>query len=173
MTSRASSTDDLQRPTRPVVPSLMGAMSLVNAWLRDHQYDILRDGDGQAWDLKVEVEERPDPNATKGGVCRVRVLLSTKVSAGELVQTKVLSPKTSPSDARLLRMIDEETVTLAMKPRTTMAASEDEARLWLADALPKLKAELAGKSLIAVKRDLIGRWIDERGRFGAEAALDP
>ena len=156
-----------KRPSRPVVATLAGALAAIDAWLEENQYDSLRDGDGHRWQLKTEATVTPVPGEPQQRGWRVQLRLSTTATAAQLTGTGVLD---AAADARLLGLIGDAAVPLTMKPRAFDAPNEDEARLKLAAELPPLKAELAAKSLISIKRELVGRWVDERGRFGAESS---
>lgn len=158
--------DSGKRASRPAVSSLTGALAAVDAWLRENQYDEMRDGDGQVWRLETKVTQIPDKSDASGLLWQIQLKLSTAMSAEDLVRTHTLDATT---DARLLALIADELVPLSVKPQTHVAPNEDEAKLILAESLPKLKADLVAKSLISVKRELVGRWIDGRGRFAPES----
>lgn len=157
--------DGGHRPTRPAVPSLTGALAAFDAWVRDNRYEALKDGDGQVWNLKTEVTHIPDHNDSRKILWQIQLKLTATMTADDLVRTHALDPA---KDARLLGLVADHEVPMAMRPQTHLVPNEDEAKLLLAEALPKLKAELEGKSLISVKRDLVGRWVDARGRFAHE-----
>lgn len=155
--------DPSRRPSRPAVASLASALAAVERWLSENRYDSVRDGDGLDWRLALEVTHIPAPGDANKVLWQVRLDLAVDVGYAELVRSGVLDAK---KDARLLELVGEEMVPLRMKPRLVTAPSEEELRLMFAEAVPKLRAEIAGKSLISIKRELIGRWIDQRGRFG-------
>jgi hypothetical protein len=159
------SMDPDKLPKRPVVRSLMGAITEVKTWLRENQLDQVRDGEGLVWTLEVKAAQVDDPQDPRKVLWQLRIALTTQVDAATLVKTGLLSPA---KDDRLLALLGDGTVDLAMKPLIYKAPSEDAAKALLADVLPQLKASFLRSSLAEVKRHLIGRWVDEQGRFGAQ-----
>lgn len=157
--------DDGQRPTRPAVSSLTGALAAIDAWVRDNRFDHLQDGDGQVWTLKTEVTQIPDHTDSRKLLWQIQLKLSASMTAADLIRTHALD---AVKDARLLSLVADEPVPMAMRPQVHLVPTEDEAKLLLAETLPKLKADFEGKSLISVKRELVGRWVDARGRFAQE-----
>jgi hypothetical protein len=165
----SNSTDPEKPPKRPVVGSLAGALNELDNWLKENQYESLSDADGLAWKLDLKVSQAPVKGDPKGLVWRVRIGLRRELDAEDLLAAGILK---LPEDERLLGLIGDEIVPLAMKPALHEVPGELEARRLVADELPRLKATLAKKSLIDIKRSLIGRWVDERSRFGgAEKSL--
>jgi hypothetical protein len=53
-----------------------------------------------------------------------------------------------------------------MKPLVYTVATEEAAKALIVDVLPQLKASFIKNPLTEVKRQLIGRWIDQRCLFG-------
>lgn len=157
--------DGGQRPTRPAVPSQTGALAAIEAWVRENRFDEVCDADGQRWSLKTEVTQVPDQADSRKLLWQIQLKLTTTMSGADLVRTHALD---AAKDARLLALVGDELVAMSMRPQTHLALNEDEAKLLLAESLPKLKGELAAKSLLPVKRELVGRWIDGRGRFDQE-----
>jgi hypothetical protein len=151
-------------PKRPVVSSLAGALTEVRTWLVENQLDQIRDGEGLVWDLAVKVTQVPDPSDPRRVLWQVRIALSSKVDAAALIKSGLLDPV---KDARLLGLLGDAVVDMAMKPLIYRVAAEEAARALVADVLPKLKASFFKSSLAEVKRKLVGRWVDERGHFGA------
>lgn len=150
-------------PKRPVISSLTGAITEVRRWLKENQFDQVRDGDGLPWDLSVKTHQEPDPRNPKGLIWELRLCLEAKVSGPRLVETATFD---RVKDARLVEMIGSDIIELKMKPLVYKAASEDAAKAMLVEMLPKLKASFARSSLSEVKRSLVGRFIDDRCRFG-------
>jgi hypothetical protein len=150
---------------RPAVPSLTGALAAIDAWVREHRFDELHDADGQVWHLQTDVTQIPDKADARKLLWQIQLRLSAAVTAADLIRTHTLHPR---DDARLLGLVADSEVPLTVRPQTHVVSSEDEAKLLLSEALPRLKSELESKSLVAVKRELVGRWIDARGRFALE-----
>lgn len=158
-------TDSDKPPKRPVITSLAGALTEVRHWLRENQLDQVRDGDGLPWELAVKVTQVPDPASPKGLLWQLRLLIKTRAQISRLVETGTLD---AAKDARLIEMIASDSVDLAMRPLTYHAPNEEAARALLVEVLPKLKASFARSSLAEVKRSLVGRYVDEGCRFGAQ-----
>lgn len=161
-----STTGSDKPPKRPVITSLAGALTEVRHWLTENQLNEVRDGDGLAWDLAVKVVQVPDPANPKGLLWQVRLMLKTQAEVAQLLETGTLD---AVKDARLIEMIASKSIDLAMRPLTYHVASEEAARSLLVDVLPKLKASFARNSLAEVKRNLVGRYVDEGCRFGARS----
>lgn len=155
--------DPEKPPRRPVITSLAGALGEIKNWLVENQLDQVRDADGLVWNLGVKVAQVPDKADPKGLLWQVRLLRSTSASAQDFVQTGALDPE---KDSRLIHLIAGGAIDIAMKPMVYDTPDEEAARRLIADLLPKLKANFLKNSLTEVKRTLIGRWVDDRGRFG-------
>jgi hypothetical protein len=155
-------TDRDRPPKRPVVTSLAGALTEVRRWLEENQLHAVKDGDGLAWDLGVTATQIPEPNNPRGLLWQLNLDLKTRVTTRQLVDTATLD---RTKDARLIDLIGDEAIELKMRPITYKAPTEDAAKALLAEVLPKLKASFAKSTLSEVKRALVGRFVDEGGRF--------
>jgi hypothetical protein len=151
-------------PKRPAVVSQASAMAELRAWLAENRYHTLVDGDGLTWQLTVEVAPAARPRLPRGVEQDVHIGLTARAGAAELVRTGSLDPV---ADERLIAMLGDEEVELAMRPRVATVSDAAAARPHLATQLPQLRAELAAQSLHATKRRLVFRWLDGRQRFGA------
>lgn len=160
-------TDDARPPKRLAVPSRVGAQAELDYWLAENRLKTIRDRDGLEWHLAVAVDQTADAKDPKGLVWRIRLKARAKAQPTELVATGVLD---AARDARLIELLGEEPVELSMKPLVYIADNEESARLLVADELPKLRQDLASGSLLAVKRQLVGRLVDERGWFDPEVS---
>lgn len=150
-------------PKRPIIGSQAGALNELKNWLKDNQFERLQDGDGLAWDMEIKVQQIPAKGDPKGLLWRLQLQLKREMTGEELVNARILQ---RPADERLLALIGSASLNMAIKPQVFEAANELEARRLLADHLPKLKAALVKKSLLTVKRGLVGRWVDEKSHFG-------
>ncbi|MCX6105782.1 MAG: hypothetical protein NTY08_08145 [Proteobacteria bacterium] len=145
-----------------VISSQAAALRDVDRWLSENQYDSAYDGDGWLWNQSVEVTQIPDPGDTRRIEWQLRIQLQTQMSAQDLVTQDVLSPD---QDARLLSIIGESLVPMAMKPSKYRAATESAARSLVAELLPKVKETFKEYQLKNVKRALVHRWVDENCSF--------
>lgn len=150
-------------PRRPVITSLAGALGEIKNWLAENQLDQVRDADGMIWELSVKVTQVPDPTDPRGLLWQVRLGLSTAAEARDFLATGALDAR---KDARLISLIGNHSIDIAMKPMVYDTPDEEAARRLIVDLVPKLKANFLKNSLAEVKRMLIGRWVDDRGRFG-------
>jgi hypothetical protein len=148
---------------RAVVTTLTAALAEIERWLAENGLDALRDADGLTWRLSAQVDQIADPADPKGMLWRLRLAPTVEVDAATLVATGTLA---AVADQRLVELLGEDTVTLAMKPVSHTAANAEALRLLAADVVPRFRSEFAGRALHEVKRVLVGRHIDERGIFG-------
>jgi hypothetical protein len=74
------------------------------------------------------------------------------------------------ADARLLSLIEGETIPLVVKPVVRVATGLEDARRIVRDELPRLKAKLTEASSRDLKRALVARWLEKISVFGR---LDP
>jgi hypothetical protein len=149
------------------VTSLAGALGEVRHWLAENQLDRLKDADGLAWSLAVKPSQVPDPADPRRVLWQLKVALTVRATAAEFAATGTLHPV---KDARLLALLGDDVIELAMKPLIYRAATETAAKALIVEVLPKLKASFMKNPLTEVKRQLIGRWVDERCRFGGPGA---
>lgn len=156
-------TDPEKRPRRPVISSLAGALGEIKNWLKENQLDQVRDADGMVWELSVKAAQVRDPANPKGLLWQVRLGLETTAKAQDFIATGALDAK---KDARLIELVGDHAINIAMKPMVYDTPDEEAARRLVADLVPKLKANFLKNSLTEIKRTLIGRWVDDRGRFG-------
>lgn len=162
--------DDAQfRPRSPVVKSQAAATSEFSEWLEVNSYAALIDGDGLSWRVLISVELLPGNDDPKRPMRLLKLELTSSASCAELIRTATLD---ATGDARLVALIGDRRVPLAMKPISYSASSYEEARHWLAEELPRLKASLAAADLAAIKRRLVGVFVNKISVFGGrEAAL--
>lgn len=162
------STDDIKPPKPPVITSGSAAAEALARWIQENRFDTLTDVDGLAWRLTLAVDQVPDRADAKGVglLWRVRAHLAATVTAQDLVRTGTLD---AAMDARLIDLLQEDELRLTMKPLTYTVPTEDAARMMLAEVLPKLRTSFGTGQLRDVKRALVGRHVDERGRFGGKS----
>ena len=145
-----------------VISSQAAALRDVDRWLSENQYERAYDGDGWIWNLSVKVSQVPDPGDTRRIEWQLMIQLHTQMSGQDLVAQYVLSPD---QDARLLSMIGDASVPMAMKPSKYRAATESAARSLMAELLPKVSETFKEYQLQNVKRALVHRWVDENCSF--------
>jgi hypothetical protein len=160
--------DSDKQPKRPVVTTQAAALNEIRNWVRDNQFESLIDADGLDWVLDLGVTQVAAKDDPKGLVWQIRLGLKRILTAPELLKNGILR---LPEDQRLLDLLGDEEISLTMKPHLHEVANELESKRLLADLLPRFKADLAKKSLLEVKRQLVGRWVDERALFGSAVTL--
>jgi len=158
-----------KRPSRPVIPSYAGAIAQAEAWLKANDYHLIHDGDGLAWNLKVKTVQLPRRDSIHGTHWEMTLMLTAEVSGEGFQASGTLERK---KDERLLELLGEDRVPLAMRPIVYMAVSDEEAKTVMAEALFNLKRDMAQKKLHELKRSLISRWLDQRALFHS-ATLSP
>lgn len=159
--------DDDRPPKKPVIGSQAGALAEIERWMRENRHDVIEDADGLAWRLGIATEERAARLAPRKLEIELKFQLHTSVTPEDLVRTRSFDPV---ADARLLALIEGETIPLVMKPIVRVAGSLEEARRIVRDELPRLEAKLKEASLRDLKRALVARWLEKISIFGR---LDP
>jgi hypothetical protein len=155
--------DTRQNPSRPVVSSQLSANRAAQAWLEQNKQDSVKDASGLEWKIVVEMREVPDPVDHRRALFELNIRLEASASAEILIQTGTL---VLPDDQRLSGLIGDSTIPFTRKPIYHEAKSIDEARRFLADRVQEIAAEMRVNAFHEIKRQLIGRWVDERARFG-------
>lgn len=156
-------TDPNKIPRQHLAASSRSAREQFQNWLAENDLQQIYDADGTAWKLTVKVLEKPSSEDMHQAVFEAELNLNAGADAAEFTRTGILNPYT---DTRLIAMIGEATIPLQMKPLHFSAPNVEQLRLMFADRVTEVKKKLQTHSLHAVKRQLIGRWIDERAVFG-------
>jgi hypothetical protein len=119
------------------------------------------------WRLVMQFDQLPSELDRHQGrwVATLKFGLDTPVKT--LIDTGTLDVE---ADARLIELIGDSLVPLRMRQMTYEAASENEMRETMSRVLPELRDNFRKTSLHQIKRDLIGRWVDSLGVFGAREA---
>jgi hypothetical protein len=145
-------------PRKPLVVSSIAAEQAWTGWLRENNYNELKDGEGHNWQLSAQV------SLNEGAAnWSIKIQISTWLTANDLIQSGALN---QPSDARLLSFIGERKIPIHMKPMTYSAKDDSEIRDVLGRVLPEIREKFAGQSFLNVKKGLVHRWIDESKQFG-------
>lgn len=157
------SRNDDKRPSRPVVTSLSHALSEIDHWVSENKFDRIKDGDGLTWNLDLAIKPVPNRENTHGLLWEATVRLHVAATAEMFIETGTLH---RVSDERLIALIGDADIKVALKPSVYTAKSEDEMRQIVASVVPKLKVHLMKNSFYDVKRRLIGRFVDQSQWFG-------
>src|SRR5690606_16223149 len=124
-------------PKGPVITSQAGALNQMEGWLKENKFDRVKDAEGTQWKVSVKAIQTPHPKNPKISLWQLKILVTAEATAADLLQSGVLS---RDADARLIELLGDDILPLAMKPMSYEASSEEEARSILANALPRLKA---------------------------------
>lgn len=156
-------TDPDKLPKKPVTISQTSANEEFARWLAQNDRQHLRDAAGTIWNISVESLETPNPADHRQPIWRIIVRICSDVGARHLIADKTLH---ETQDERLLGLIGDETIRLALKPLLHETQGLDAARTWLAEELKRLREQFASEGFHQVKRQLVGRWIDQSRLFG-------
>jgi hypothetical protein len=154
--------DARQNPSRPVVTSQLSANRAAQAWLEQNKQDSVVDAAGLEWKIVVEMREVPDPVDHRRAMFELTIRLEASASAETLIRTGTLHQQ---DDERLAQLIGDSIIPFARKPIYHEAKSIDEARRFLADRVQEIAKEMRANGFHEIKRQLIGRWVDEKTRF--------
>lgn len=156
-------TDPDKLPKKPVTISQTSANEEFARWLAQNDRHHLRDAAGVIWNISVETLETPDPTDHRQAVWKITLRIGADVGAHHLIADKTLD---EGKDERLLGLLGDATIRLALKPSVHEAQGLDAARKWLAEELHRLRDQFAKDGFHEVKRQLVGRWVDESRWFG-------
>ena len=160
------STETKGIPKKLVVKSQASAETDLLEWMRNNDLEKIPDVDGHHWRLEVTRELIPD-RVNKGKNRHIFYLqASTEIGRQQLVDHGIFDEK---KDSRLLGLLGEKKVRLAMSPVKEAAWSEDELRHMLMDHILRIRKKLATPAVSTLKRELAGRYVDRKAVFGAKA----
>lgn len=150
-------------PSRPVVKNSVSAQAEWENWLYQNSFEYLRDADGLDWSVKMSFEQLPSNLDRRAGrwVATVEVVLNVSMLA--LIETGTFD---KDDDARIIELVGEDLIPLRMRKIQYEAMSENAMRDTMAQVLPELRENFRKTSLHAVKRTLVGRWLEGRLVFG-------
>lgn len=157
--------DNDKLPKRPAVASQTAADAEFDYWLRENNFDRIKDGDGLFWKLDLQVFRQPEP-AAREAPWILTLHLTTKVSAKILIGTQTLD---AVQDSRLIDLMGDHVIDINLKPVQHKAMTREDARRLLAVVLPETRLKMEAASLKEIKRTLVGRWIDQSRVFGANS----
>lgn len=160
-------TDDDRPAKKPVIGSQAGALAEIARWMRDNRYDHVTDADGLDWQLAIETQEGPAKDNPRELAIELRFCLSATVTAESLIRTQTLD---ATADERLIALLADAEIPLAMRPIAKLARGAEEARRMIRDELPELRRRLVDPKIRQYKRMVVARWLDKISLFGS---LDP
>jgi hypothetical protein len=149
---------------RPVIPSVASADAEFNHWVERQGWQDFRDANGGLWQLELKLQQLPHPQDTQATLYRLQIGLHCVLNVRHLVEVAAFD---AIDDARLLQMLDEDQVPVAMKSRVLENVSLETLRGELADDLHRLRKSLEKVDLNSMRKRVIGQWIDRKQRFGS------
>lgn len=159
-------------PSKPVVSSQSGAVRQFDMWLKANHYQLISDGAGVDWRLRLVVLETPAKDNLAHLSWDLRLQLYTKVQVADLVRRGTLD---GVKDERLIRLLGENyPLEMHMRERHIAGQHLDKVRLALAEAIQDLRQYIMGQNLHDVKRQLCCQALEQqclfenRGFFPAE-----
>ncbi len=156
-------TDPDKLPKKPVTISQTSANKEFARWLEQNNRHSLCDASGLNWNIHLETLETPDPADHRQVQWSLTLRITSEVNAAQLLAGQTLHEN---NDERLLSLFGDASIRIALKPITHQEATLDGARKWLAAELNRLREQFAKDGFHEVKRQLVGRWIDEERLFG-------
>ncbi len=131
-------------------------------WARDHNKEFA-DLHGLAWNLRINSQQKANPEDYKTMIWHVEVRLETIADSSELVRSGVLDPV---GDERLLQLLGESRVSFALRPQEYTANKELEALQAAQLGIAAYCQKLASARLAELKRKAVERFIDQKMQFG-------
>ena len=155
--------DNFESPPRSlVVGSLTSANRTIETWLDENNYHRMRDADGLEWHIESVMSTLPNTADRQRPFWELKLSPRTDVSGAELVASGVLQPDV---DSRILGLIGDRRVPLAVRPIKFTGNSQEELRGFLIDEIPILRRKLQAESLRSMKRALVTKWLDQTSAF--------
>jgi len=151
-------------PSKPVISTLSQVDRQLGFWIKENNLKSIEDSDGLVWNLDISVSEKPAENDLHTASWSLTFCLKAEVSVASFIDTGALD---EVEDSRLIELIGERIVPLRMKPTVRIAQDEEHAKILLAETTIDMRKRLGALPLQAIKRKLIGRFVDGLGRFSA------
>ena len=152
--------------SKPIIASSVAAENQAKDWTENQSLKQIQDGDGDIWSVDFVITEGFENPLTEDYLNTVSIILSNKMSAKDLINSRVLD---EVQDYRLIALIGGSTVDLEMNPVEFKDKILNNAMQSARDYLQSLAAELNKRSLVGAKRKLVNNWVDSSGRFGRPA----
>lgn len=151
--------------TEPVVSSLAAAIQQTNSWLEQNDYHRIKDLQGTLWDLKVKFSLVQSARNTSAREWLLEILIGTTLTGKILMESQILNPE---NDMRIIKLLGDARVKVDLKPMQYHVRDESEGRKLLLDVVPIVKSQMEHTNMATIKRQLIGKWVDQNTRFGGQ-----
>lgn len=160
--------DNDKLPRKPLIKSNASATQELLDWVAANDYQHYVDCDGLVWNMGIHSQIYPDPQNPHGQLWRMEYTLSTSLNREKIQALNLLNLE---KDKRLLDLIGDGVIPLAMKPQTLEAPHLDGARARLAEEVKKVRKNIKMPVMRQIKLDLIYRWIEDQQAFGMPRPL--
>ncbi len=149
---------------RPVIASVASAAAEFNHWVEQKAQKDFKDANGGVWELQLNLQQLPHPQDTQGAFYRLTIGLSCELNTRHLVEVGAYDAQ---EDQRLLQMLGEDRIPVAMKKRVMENPSLENLRTELADELVRIRKSLEKIDLNPMRRRVISQWVDRKQLFGS------
>lgn len=149
---------------RPVIASVASATAEFNHWVEQKAQKDFKDANGGVWQLQLDLQQLPHPQDTQAALYRLNIGLSCELNTRHLVEVGAYDAQ---DDARLLGLLGEARIPVAMKKRIMENPSLENLRSELADELSRIRKSLEKVDLNSMRKRVIGQWIDRKQLFGS------
>jgi hypothetical protein len=149
---------------RPVIASVASATAEFNHWVEQKAPKDFKDANGGVWQLQLKLQQLPHPQDTQATLHRLNIGLNCELGARHLVEVGAYD---EVEDQRLLQLLEEDRIPVAMKNRIMENTSLENLRMELADELLRVRKSLEKMDLNRMRRRVIGQWIDRKQLFGS------
>jgi hypothetical protein len=147
-----------------VIASVASATAEFNRWVEQKAPKDFKDANGGVWEFQLKLQQLPHPQDTQATLFRLQIGLGCELDARHLVEVGAYD---AVEDQRLLQLLAEDRIPVAMKNRVMEANSLENLRMSLADELVRMRKSLEKIDLNSMRRRVIGQWIDRKQLFGS------
>ncbi len=164
--------------TKALNPSYTAATKSMESWMAANHRQSPSDLDGLLWQIQVKTILEPlsmdSPRASRAKdpsheLSWVTTLWAEATLTGEnLLSQGVLDPDL---DRRLLSLLGTDKIPMMFRPKTIVLESEQATREMLLTEIPLIINTIQQSTHKSLKRQLVGRWIDQNREFGKNAPI--
>ena len=144
----------------PVIGSQLAAENTAENYSQNYSKKIT-DFNGLTWDLIV-LKINPTQTPPAPGEWKICMQLVTKATAQDLLRTRTLDGN---KDQRILALLGDSAVVMNMRPFEFRGQSAEDVNKIASDSFQKYLFEFRKTDLTAIKRRLIGKYLDRKMSF--------
>lgn len=149
------------KPGRAAVPSIWGAQTEFDHWLRENDYSKVTDADGTVWDVSVQIRETPDL-AGERMINKLRVVLKARLAVDDLVKSGCLSAE---ADQRFIGLLRGKEIPLGLKSDEMSSESVKDIKSTLFERLNQIRSNMSKSHLHEFKRTCAQKFLDQEMAF--------